>query len=35
MIGFVGSWASYGLFGSGYIAINGIERGLFIVKLQS
>ncbi|KAI5776578.1 hypothetical protein EDC01DRAFT_636676 [Geopyxis carbonaria] len=32
---FVGSWASYGLFKSGYIAVNSIERGLFVVKLAS
>jgi len=31
---FVGSWSSYGLFGSGYIAINSIERGLFVVKFK-
>jgi hypothetical protein len=35
VVDFVGSWSSYGLFRSGYIAINTIERGLFVVKLQS
>ncbi|KAF8637031.1 hypothetical protein AX16_010886 [Volvariella volvacea WC 439] len=34
LVDFVGSWSSYGLFKSGYIAINSIERGLFIVKLK-
>ncbi|KAF3926875.1 hypothetical protein ABW20_dc0104449 [Dactylellina cionopaga] len=31
---FVGSWSSYALLPSGYILINTIERGAFIVKLQ-
>lgn len=34
-VDFVGSWSSYALFKSGYIAINSIERGLFVVKLAS
>ncbi|CCX16302.1 hypothetical protein FPQ18DRAFT_316951 [Pyronema domesticum] len=34
LVDFVGSWSSYGLFKSGYVAINSIERGLFVVKLQ-
>ncbi|KIY62498.1 hypothetical protein CYLTODRAFT_383512 [Cylindrobasidium torrendii FP15055 ss-10] len=29
---FVGSWSSYGLFDSGHIVINTIERGAFVVK---
>jgi choice-of-anchor B domain-containing protein len=31
---FVGSWSSYGLFKSGYILVNTMERGAFIVKMQ-
>ncbi|KAJ8457310.1 hypothetical protein ONZ45_g18361 [Pleurotus djamor] len=31
---FVGTWSSYGLFPSGYIVINTIERGAFVVKLK-
>lgn len=34
LVDFVGTWSSYALFKSGYIAINSIERGLFIVKLN-
>ena len=33
LVDFVGSWSSYGLFKSGFITINSIERGLFVVKL--
>lgn len=29
---FVGTWASYALFESGYIVVNTIERGAFVVK---
>ncbi|TFK65919.1 hypothetical protein BDN72DRAFT_871698 [Pluteus cervinus] len=35
LIDFVGTWSSYSAFKSGYLAINTIERGLFIVKLQN
>lgn len=35
VINFVGSWASYGLFKSGWIVVNTIERGVFVVRLQS
>ncbi|KAK6505995.1 hypothetical protein TWF506_010921 [Arthrobotrys conoides] len=31
---FVGSWSSYAMLPSGYILVNSIERGAFIVKLQ-
>ncbi|KAI6360556.1 hypothetical protein MCOR25_006719 [Pyricularia grisea] len=31
---FSGSWASYAYFKSGYIFINSIERGAFVVKLN-
>jgi choice-of-anchor B domain-containing protein len=34
LVDFVGSWSNYGLFKSGHIAINSIERGLFVVKLK-
>ncbi|KAF7332660.1 Peptidase s41 family [Mycena kentingensis (nom. inval.)] len=30
---FQGTWSSYGFFKSGYIVINTIERGAFVVKL--
>ncbi|KAF2129667.1 hypothetical protein P153DRAFT_316861 [Dothidotthia symphoricarpi CBS 119687] len=33
-IDFVGTWSSYALFKSGYILINTMERGAFIVKMQ-
>ena len=29
---FVGTWSSYAYFGSGYIFVNTIERGAFVVK---
>lgn len=32
MIDFVGSWSSYGLFKSGWILINTIERGVYSVR---
>jgi hypothetical protein len=31
---FVGSWSSYAGFKSGYILINTIEQGAFLVKIQ-
>jgi hypothetical protein len=31
---FVGSWSSYAGFKSGYILINTIEQGAFLVKVQ-
>lgn len=34
LVEFVGSWSSYALFPSGYIFINTIERGGFVVKMQ-
>ena len=34
VIDFVGSWSSYSYFKSGYIFVNTIERGGFIVKFQ-
>lgn len=34
IVDFVGSWASYAYFKSGFIVVNTIERGLFSVKLQ-
>jgi len=34
IVDFVGSWASYAMFNSGYILVNTIERGLFSVKLH-
>ena len=35
VVDFVGSWSSYALFKSGYILINTIERGAFIVKVKA
>lgn len=32
---FVGSWSSYAGFKSGYILINTIEQGAFLVKVQN
>ncbi|KAJ4004020.1 hypothetical protein NW752_010898 [Fusarium irregulare] len=32
-VAFVGTWSSYAFFKSGYIFINTIERGAFVVKL--
>jgi hypothetical protein len=29
---FTGSWSVYPYFASGYIVVNSIERGLFVVK---
>jgi choice-of-anchor B domain-containing protein len=34
IIDFVGSWSSYSYFKSGYIFVNTIERGGFVVKFQ-
>jgi choice-of-anchor B domain-containing protein len=33
-VDFVGTWSSYGLFKSGFITINTMERGVFVVKLK-
>jgi choice-of-anchor B domain-containing protein len=33
-VNFVGSWSSYGLFKSGHMLINTMERGAFVVKFQ-
>jgi choice-of-anchor B domain-containing protein len=33
--GFVGSWSSYANFKSGFIYVNSIERGGFVVKLKN
>lgn len=30
---FVSSWSSYGYFKSGFVVVNTIERGVFVVKL--
>src|SRR6185437_6336930 len=35
LVDFVGSWSSYAYFKSGYIFINTIERGAWVVKLTS
>ena len=35
VVDFVGTWASYGYFESGWILINTIERGLFSVKYNN
>ncbi|KAF8076625.1 hypothetical protein FPV67DRAFT_1664882 [Lyophyllum atratum] len=32
LIDFAGSWSSYGLFKSGWILINTIERGAYVVR---
>jgi hypothetical protein len=32
---FVGSWSSWAGFPSGYILINTIERGAWVVKMQN
>jgi hypothetical protein len=32
---FVGTWSSYALFKSGYILVNTMERGAFILKMQA
>ncbi|KAF2277360.1 uncharacterized protein EI97DRAFT_288958 [Westerdykella ornata] len=34
-VDFVGTWSSYALFKSGYILVNTMERGAFIVKLKA
>ena len=34
-VDFVGTWSSYALFKSGYILVNTMERGAFILKLQT
>jgi hypothetical protein len=34
VIEFVGTWSSYALFESGWIVINTIERGVFVVRMQ-
>ncbi|RPB11436.1 hypothetical protein P167DRAFT_524214 [Morchella conica CCBAS932] len=34
LVDFVGTWSSYGLFESGWIVINTIERGVFVVRMQ-
>lgn len=33
-VDFVGTWSSYALFKSGYILVNTMERGAFILKMQ-
>ena len=30
---YAGSWASYGYFKSGFVPVNTIERGVFLVKM--
>lgn len=35
LIDFVGTWSSYSYFKSGYIFVNTIERGGFVLKVQS
>ncbi|KAF2228205.1 hypothetical protein BDZ85DRAFT_187852 [Elsinoe ampelina] len=35
LVAFLGTWSSYAYFKSGYIYINTIERGSFIVKMTS
>lgn len=34
IVDFVGTWSSYALFKSGYILVNTMERGAFILKLK-
>lgn len=34
-VDFVGSWSSYGLFKSGHILVNTMERGVFVVKFKA
>ena len=34
VVDFVGTWSHYPFFKSGYILINTIERGAFVVKLR-
>lgn len=33
-VDFFGTWSSYALFKSGYILVNTMERGAFIVKMK-
>ncbi|KAK3388089.1 hypothetical protein B0T20DRAFT_365770 [Sordaria brevicollis] len=33
VVGFAGSWASYGWFESGFVVVNTIERGVYVVKM--
>jgi choice-of-anchor B domain-containing protein len=35
IVEFVGSWSSYALFKSGYIFVNSIERGGFVLKMKN
>lgn len=35
LVEFVGSWSSYALFKSGFIFVNSMERGAFVVKMTS
>ncbi|KAL5390657.1 hypothetical protein DPSP01_001731 [Paraphaeosphaeria sporulosa] len=35
VIDFVGTWSSYALFKSGYILVNTMERGAFVLKKQA
>ena len=35
IVEFVGTWSSYALFDSGFIFVNTIERGAWVVKLQN
>ena len=34
-VDFVGTWSSYALFKIGYILVNTMERGAFILKMQA
>lgn len=34
-VDFVGTWSSYALFKSGYILVNTMERGAFVLKMQA
>lgn len=34
-LGFTGTWSSYAYFKSGFVFVNTIERGAFVVKLTS
>ncbi|KAK3955699.1 hypothetical protein QBC32DRAFT_310818 [Pseudoneurospora amorphoporcata] len=33
LVGFAGSWTSYGYFKSGFVAVNTMERGVYLVKI--
>lgn len=35
IVDFAGSWGSYAQFKSGFILVNTIERGAFVVKMAS